>query len=363
MTDYVLYGSQASLFTGKARAYMNWKGVAFEEKAVTAEIMTQIIMPNIGWSVIPVVKMPEGRIVQDTADIIEAIETLQPSPSVFPTSPVLQFASKLMQVLGDEWLTVPAMHYRWNYNEDWIYSEFGRSMAPDADPTQHYNIGKKMGQKFRGMVPLLGINEDTIPAIETSYEAFLKVFADHLTCHDFVFGGRPSYADFSLYGPLYAHLYRDPESRKIMESVAPKVARWVERVRAGDAAGPLIEGHLIPKTLYPIFTRHSKEHLPVLLATQILFENWAKTAKAGAEIPRALGTVPFEIEGVKGQIIARPFSLFRLQMALDVLNDLSPDERELADEFLSEIGAAGLIGFKSVYRMERRNYKLCLVVD
>ena len=361
MTDFILYGSQASLFTGKARAYLTWKGVGFDEVAVNGAVMKEVILPNVGWPVVPVVKMPDGSIVQDTADIIDAVEALHPKPSVMPASPVLQFASQLMQLYADQWLTVPAMHYRWNYNEDWIFGEFGRSIAPDADAETQYEVGKKSGMKFRAMVPMLGITPETIPAIEASYEAFLREFADHLAVHPYVFGGRPSYADFALYGPLYAHLYRDPESRKIMERVAPPVARWVERVGEGNALGPLVEGDEVPQTLLPLFRRHSKEHLPVLSATQALFDTWAETAEEGAEIPRMLGVVPFELEGIGGNVIARPFSLFRLQMALDVLQDMGPKDRKSAEAFLKSVGAGSLKDFKSTHRMERRNCKLCLV--
>ncbi len=363
MTDYILYGSHASLFTGKARAYLNWKGVSFDEVAVNGAIMKDIILPNVGWPVVPVVKMPDGAIVQDTADIIDAVEAQHPAPPVMPNTPLLKFASYLMQLYADQWLTLPAMHYRWNYNEDGIFGEFGRSIAPEADPETQYEIGKRSGMKFRAMVPMLGINAETIPAIEASYESFLKEFADHLAVHPFVFGGRPSYADFALYGPLYAHLYRDPESRKIMERAAPPVARWVERVGAGETNGGLIQGDEVPPTLLPLFQRHSKEHLPVLAATQALFETWAETAEAGADIPRVLGGAPFEIEGVSGSIIARPFSLFRLQMALDVLEEMGPKDRKLAEAFLTSIGAERLADLKPSRRMERRNCKLCLVAS
>ena len=363
MTHYRLYGSQASLFTGKARAYMNWKGVTFDEVAVNGDVMKEVILPNVGWPVVPVVQMPDGKIVQDTADIIDAIEAQHPEPRVLPESPILQLASYLMQLYADQWLTLPAMHYRWNYNEDWIFGEFGRSIASEADAETQYEIGKKSGMKFRAMVPMLGITPETEPAIEASYEAFLKEFEGHLAVHPFVFGGRPSYADFALYGPLYAHLYRDPESRKIMERAAPPVARWVERVGAGEANGALIQGDEVPPTLLPLFQRHSKEHLPVLAATHALFETWAATAEEGADIPRVLGGAPFEIEGVSGSIIARPFSLFRLQIALDVLDDMGPKDRKLAEVFLNSVGAGALMDFKLSRRLERRNCKLCLALQ
>jgi len=78
------------------------------------------------------------------------------------------------------------MHYRWNYNEDWIYGEFGRSALPDGTPEEQVTRGKQTGKRFRGFVPMLGINDETIPAIEQSYEALLADlnahFANHGSC-------------------------------------------------------------------------------------------------------------------------------------------------------------------------------------
>ncbi len=340
---------------------MNWKGVSFEERAVNASIMQTVILPNVGWPVVPVLQTPDGRIVQDTADIIAEIEASLPEPSVMPSGPVQRFASLLMQVFADQWLLLPAMHYRWNYNEDWIFTEFGRSAAPDAPVSAHYEIGKQVGMKFRAMVPLLGIEEATIPGIETSYEQFLTEFSDHLEECKYVFGNRPSLADFALLGPLYAHLYRDPASREIMERVAPNVARWVERTNdAQRSDGLLAEDDIVPETLFPMFRRHSSEHLPVLEATNQMFESWCETAAVGDEVPRSFGKVPFIAGGCEGQTLALSFSLFRLQAALDALEDLSGSDRANAEAFLRSTNAEKLISFKLKRRLERVNCKLCL---
>ena len=143
-------------------------------------------------------------------------------------------------------------------------------------------------------------------------------------------GGRPSLADFALYGPLYAHLYRDPASGEIMKARAPNVAEWVERLLTGDYAAGELADH-VPETLLPILARHAAEHLPVLEQTNALLGAWAEGKTAGTEVPRALGTAMFNIEGVEGGIIARPFSLFRLQAALDVYAGLTDAERAKAD--------------------------------
>jgi hypothetical protein len=169
MAAYVLYGSEVSLFSGKARAYLRWRGADFEERLATRDVYQNVILPKVGWPVIPVVEMADGALVQDTTDIIETIEARTPDgPRAIPTGPVQQVVSRLLDLFGDEWLVIPAMHYRWNYNEDWIYGEFGRTSAPDAPPAEQYAIGKKNGERFKGAVPMLGVNADTIPGVEAA---------------------------------------------------------------------------------------------------------------------------------------------------------------------------------------------------
>ena len=360
MTDYTLYGAPVSLFSGKARAYLRWKGVTFDEILTRTEVMKELL-PIIGWPVIPVLRTKGGDWIQDTGDIMARVEADHPYPPVTPNNGVQRFVSELLHVYGDEWLALPAMHYRWNYNEQWTFQSFGALAAPGADPETQLEIGKKRGQMFKGFVPMLGINETTIPAIERSYENFLDEFSAHLKVHPFVFGARPSLADFSFYGPLYAHLYRDPESGKIMKSRAPNVAAWVERLLTGDYdAGELIDGG-IPDTLMPLLARHFSEHLPVLLQTNTFLGEWAAGQKPGAEVPRALGMANFNIEGTEGQIIARTFSLFRLQAAMDIYEGLTPKERRAANTLLDATGGSALKTFKVAARLARKNYKLSLV--
>lgn len=353
---YTLYAASISLFSGKARAYLNWKSINFREVSPTSEVMKSKLLPSIGWAVIPVLETPDGTFVQDTADIIQHIEDHSDGQSVMPEGPVQRFVTELLHCYADQWLTLPAMHYRWNHNETWILEQFGKNAAPDADLETQLAIGAKRGAMFKGMVPMLGITSETADAIETSYEAFLDEFSAHLEIHDFVFGGRPSLADFALYGPLYAHLYRDPASGEIMKTRAPLVARWVERLRDKDYGdGKLLGDDKVPETLLPLLTRHNIEHLPVLSATNALLDVYT-----GSELPRALGMVPFTIGETQSQTLARPFSLFRLNRALEIYANLDTKARELADSYLDATHGFSLKNFKLAKEMKRENFKLII---
>jgi glutathione S-transferase len=364
MSDYTLYAAPVSLFSGKARAYLRWKGIPFTEVLSTPEVMKEILMPVIGWPVIPVLKTPDGILIQDTADIINHIENRHAGPSVMPEGSVQKFATELLHTFADQWLTLPAMHYRWNYNEEWTYSAFGKTALPAATAADQYKVGKKRGQMFKAMAPMLGVTDGTIPGIEKSYLGFLTDFSAHLEKYPYLFGGRPSLADFAFYGPLYAHLYRDPESGKIMKAHAPLVADWVERMRDGEESyGPLIGCDSVPETLWPLLARHFKEHLPVLEQTNTVLAGHIKTLQDTSfsePLPRALGMAAFEVEGRKGQTVARPFSLFRLQAALDIYNLLEGDSLLAAERLLEKTDGVSLKEFTLPHRLVRKNYKLAL---
>tara|TARA_R110000787_G_scaffold170459_1_gene283158 strand:- start:1214 stop:2335 length:1122 start_codon:yes stop_codon:yes gene_type:complete len=362
MAAYVLYGSEVSLFSGKARAYLRWRGADFEERLATRDVYQNVIMPKVGWPVIPVVEMAGGEVVQDTTDIIETIEAVtSDGPRAIPSGPVQQVVSRLFDLYADEWLVIPAMHYRWNYNEDWIYGEFGRTSAPDVPAPEQYAIGKKNGERFKGAVPMLGVSEETIPGVEAAYEAFLKDMTEHLRHHAYLLGGRPSLGDFALNGPLYAHLLRDPESGRIMERLAPAVADYVRRVQAGEAGdGDLLADDAVPATLEPILSRQMTEQMPALVKTAALFGEWAGSASAGADVPRGLGKITFEMGGFEGDCAARTFPLWRLQAVTDAIDAMDADARARLETLLDRVGGSPLMEFRLPARLVRRDCRLKL---
>nr|WP_298931545.1 glutathione S-transferase [uncultured Erythrobacter sp.] len=356
---HTMYGSPASLFTGKARAYLDWKRVDYREIAPNMQIRDEVIMPAIGRMIIPVIETEDGAMLQDTSLMIDHFEAANGGPSVYPGTPRQNFAARLLECYGDEWLVLPAMHYRWNYNEDWILEEFGRNMMPGAPRDQQIAAGTMVGKQFRGFVPMLGINEATIPGIEASYEALLADLDTHFSQHPFLLGSRPSIGDYGLIGPLYAHLYRDPASGEIMKRLAPHVAGWVESMVSPKTplSGEFLADDEVPETLLPVLSRMMREHVPFLSATATLLTDWLDQ-NPDADLPRGVGLAPFEIEGVRGEGIARTFSLWMLQRALDYLDTLNSDERASCEALLRAVGGDALIGFSMPVRLAYENHTL-----
>lgn len=358
MTD-ILYGAPLSLYSGKARSYLDWKGVDYREVLPTPDIMKGVIIPNVGRPVMPVIKTADGTIIQDTTCIVDHFEATADGPSVYPDTPVQKLVALLFELYGDEWLVIPAMHYRWNYNEEWVYGEFGKVALPDGTPEEQYEKGKENGSRFKGFVPMLGITPETIPGVEASYEALLAELNAHFAQYDYLLGTRPSIGDYGLIGPLYAHLYRDPESGKLMKQLAPNVARWVERMVHVEApqSGDFLPDDAIPETLLPILSRMLSEQFPYLQSVAHLYADWAKE-NPGADIPRAVGMAPFTLEGIKGQRAAIPFSLWMLQRPLDHYRSLKGDDRERARDILDHGDGERFRNFSLRARVHFENHVL-----
>lgn len=363
---YTLYGGDISYYTGKARAYLTYKDIPFEEQAATREVYKNVIMPTVGWPVIPVVVTPEGDTLQDTSDIIDELETRFPTPSIYPTTPQQRVVALLMEVYGDEWLKLPAMHYRWNHNTEWIIGEFGRLSAPHLDAAGQREVGEKTCKPFRGSLPMLGVTEQTFAAVEASYEALLQDLDAHFASHDFLLGTRPSIGDFGLFGPLYAHQYRDPASGALMARIAPNVVAWVKRLlQPTPLSGDFLPDDKVPATLLPVLARMMREQLPVITDTMRALGEWAASNPTETEVPRGIGTHEFTLEaGLPTEACERraiqPFVQWMWQRPYDAFHSLSDPDQAVVEKLLSQAEGGSAFRQAPAVRVARRHYTLVL---
>ena len=359
---HILYGTEFSLYSGKARSYLRYKRIPYDEVLSSLGVYRETIIPKTGVRFIPVVKTPDGHYLQDTSNIIDSLEQSFPERSVMPDTPCQHLAALLLELYGDEWLLMPAMHYRWNFdNFPFIYDEFGRCLSPRWPGFVRRILGKRIGARFRGFLPLLGITDANRDALEDWYEKdFLQALDRHFKDHDFLFGGRPSIGDFGLIGPLYAHLYRDPYPGTLMRRDAPNVAAWVERmIHPTEQYGEWLAHDEVPETLTPIFKRMFAEHWPVLTATATELGQWA-TENEGPEIPRNIGEHQFFIGGVEETRAILPGSIWKMQRPLDCYASFSDSARQKANVFLEQVGGLSALKFQPPARVTRINNKLNL---
>ena len=356
---HILYAAPLSLFSGKARAYLTCKQVPFEERFADRDVYRTIILPRIGYPVMPVTITEDDTAIQDTSELIDYFEAHSPEVAVRPMSAVQNFVAALFELYGDEWLVIPAMHYRWRYNREFALAEFGKIALPDGTPDEQRAAAEKTSAMFEAATPLLGAAEGMIPAVEASYLGFLRDFDHHLQFNDFLLGDRPCQGDFGFIGPLYAHLYRDPASGALMKREAPRVAAWVERMiaRPFEVKGAFSSGDDIPETLLPILERMMAEQLPCLLDLVNKLAAF-KSNNPDTDIPRMIGMHEFTMERQTGTRMMIPYTQWMLQRALSIRDAMTDRERDRTAAILDRVGGAALISLQVTAPVTRVNHRI-----
>ena len=110
---YVLYGSYASYYTAKSRAYLRKKGVPFVERLPSDPRFRNHVRPTSGSHRIPQLETPEGEVVQDSTAIFDLLESRFSEIPALPPAPCQRFAAHLMELLASEGLVRLPWQYRW----------------------------------------------------------------------------------------------------------------------------------------------------------------------------------------------------------------------------------------------------------
>jgi len=332
---------EISLYSGKTRAYLRYKKIPFEERLSSDDY--QQIDKYIGRKIIPVLVTPEGEYIQDTTIIIDRMEERFPTPSIYPGTPFQRLTALLMEVYGDEWLLLPAMHYRWQFKRQnlwFVLNQFGDVMKPHwpnwAKPIVAIPAALYFGRMYK---PLMGLTSETEPELEKMTEAFLRNFDRHLEDHDFLLGSRPSIGDFGLVAPLYAHMGQDPYPKQMMRDIAPRVFDWTRRMQnpTGEE-GAFLPDDQVPETLYPILSHMFREQFPVLIDTLKRVPEWIKENPGETHFPRTIGRHDFTLGTATGNRAILPYQQWMFQRPLRCYQGLSEDEKQCIDPVLKKLG-------------------------
>lgn len=381
-SHYVLWATPHSLYAGKARSYLIKKGVPYREViASDPEFLGQII-PQVGHMVIPVVRTPDGEIVQDTTDIIDKIEACTPVPDFTPPGPVQRVVAALLDAFGSNYLLPLAMHYRWSYRDKqelFLRTEFARAI-PQMPHAQRLETAGKLMTKFAGFLPNLGVTEAVIPAMEDSYAELLAVLDAHFQAHPYLLGGRPSIADFGLMAPLYAHLARDPVPAFLMKTTAPNVFRWTERMNTPalvdtdypahpDAVFPADDA--LPETLETVLKVAFAQWGPGLAADAACFNTWLAgladpapgtlVSLSGArQVHPHVGRISYPWRGVTMERASHPHSLWHFARAQAAAAALDGAAAARLAGLLDRTGGADMMGTATARAIVRENNVLVL---
>jgi len=238
MERYQLYGGGGSPYSQKMRAILHYRRLPFDWVQITPAIRSQI--KHDGPPVIPILRLPEDQSLHvDSTPLAFMLEERHSDRSIIPNDPSMAFLSNLIEDMADEWVTKIMFHYRWDLEIDQIYSS--RQIISDNSPGLRGENLKQAAEAIRqrqvGRMPLVGCTKQNKPIIESSFHELLAILDTFATRDEFIFGTRPSLADFGLFGQLKT-LASDHTSMLIMRDTVPSVYDWVRRLE--DSSG--IEG-------------------------------------------------------------------------------------------------------------------------
>jgi glutathione S-transferase len=235
---YTLYGIDPSPYSVKMRALLRYRRIPFVWEGVgqPRDVAVAAGLPPV----IPVLRFPDGRLMNDSTPLAYALEREHPAVrSVIPDDAALAFVSDLLEDFGDEWVTKMMFHYRWYYQADRDFAQAW--VVTSRDPVMEPDARRAMMQAFNdrqvGRMALVGCTEQNRPVIEESYRFVLDTLDRHLRELPFLLGTRPSLGDFGLYGQLQI-LSVDPTPAAEMRARAIDVFCWL--MRLDDASG--VEG-------------------------------------------------------------------------------------------------------------------------
>jgi len=252
---YRIFGAEMSPYSVKVRSYFRYKAIPHQwilrNAASQAEFETYAKIP-----IIPLVVTLDGTSIQDSTPIIKAMEKLYPEPSIHPDDPIASFVSALVEEFGDEWGNKWMFHYRWARDVDQISSagRIARMRGPKASEPEHAAFAGQVRARMVDRVWFVGSNEVTAPQIEAGFIDMLGMLDAHLSMRPYLFGGRPAFADFGLWGQIY-EMWTDPTAGGIIGGGAPHVLDWVHRMLWPKAGGPFEAWSTLQPTLMPILQK------------------------------------------------------------------------------------------------------------
>ena len=265
---YRLLGGPGSPYSLKMRAVLRYRRLPHLWIVPRGYIGAGGELAEAGKGMIPVLQYPDGSYRADTTPLIYDLEQRHPGMrSVVPDDRAVAFLSHLIEDMGDELLVQALFDLRWDAVADQrfcatrqMYGWLGPVEPAEFDAILERFTRRQTAQRAR---IVMGDNHAGLMAF---YEALLDAMEGLVHRTPYVFGSRPSLADFGLYGQL-SQCAIDPSASAIFRARAPRTYQWTQSL--DDACG--VEGEWAPRetweaTVRPLLALVGHFHLPLLQA-------------------------------------------------------------------------------------------------
>ena len=297
----------------------------------------------------------------------------------------------MFELFGGEGLLRPAMHYRWNFDDQnlaFLNSEFA-VLVPGASHDEEaflHNSGR-----MRKAAVNFGVTPESVEAIEAAFDEWLDLFSAHLVDHPYLLGSHPTIGDYGLIAAMWAHLYRDPAPAMLIKQRAPRVGRWVERMTTAEpylheyAAGSLtddaalvnetalINDAELPDTLLALMAYVAEEYLPEVAAHVDVANQWLadnpdiEPGTNGLDSPAARGLMggrglvgsgaaTFDWRGQQLTTGVMPYRFWLMQRLHDDLAAADQASQARVRELFAATNLEPLLDLRTLRRVERQGH-------
>jgi len=367
--DYELVATQASYYSAKVRACLQYKRIPYTEIGCNFHTILERVIPATGDHFFPVVFCPNGEILKDSCDIVEALERLHPNRPVMPEDPELSIIASFLELVADELFAIPMIYYRWvpEDTREWALQLFKTLPAIGVKKPEYLQLAEDMSLEIANGV------QDRIKKVgqdrEEIHQASIKItekFCDLLDAHlketPFMLGGRPCLADLGLMNGMFGHLYHDPcDASNYIRRHCLHLARWIENMHS--AAGISDQGELyLADTMKDVLRYLTSVFGHMALETLNAGNERLPKVEADTGEPVKPGIAKIEtfLDDVPLTRPATTYVAWRLQRVIDIYQAIPEAQKSSTDELLEDIGLKSICQFQVNWRMEKKEYKLYL---
>lgn len=261
-----------SPYSMKLRSYFRYRRIPFQWVADTRA--NDVAMTKVKPYMVPVVENPDGVFKNDSTFIIDELETCFSERRTEPENEADAFLAYLIEDYTDEWLVLPFFMLRWRreadrlFNSRWILYEY---LSGETTGQVFEEMAQGWSDRQVDLVAQFCGSEDMFDILDNSLDSLLDVTERAFKSGLFLFGSRPSRAEFALYGML-SQLILDYAPSTYLRKNYSFTYRWVTVME--DLSGR--EGNWEPLSSDParlqsspitdLLKLSSKYHLPLLHA-------------------------------------------------------------------------------------------------